>query len=83
VAKSIKKRKRKRSIRSPEIKKKQKFWSEFITDSGSSLWIEGKITKIYNNNRYELLYADGDYVDQHLEELYQSPPEDVDKISFN
>jgi len=56
------------------VKIGQKFWSEFFSPCRGNFWVEGKITQVWNRNLYELLYSDGDYVDQKFSELFLNPP---------
>jgi len=45
--------------------------------------VEGKVTNVWGKKRFELLYADGDYVDQDYEELYlRYPPETKSALSL-
>jgi len=63
-------KKRKRS----EISLHQILWSEFQSPKRGKFWCEGKVTNIWDKNSFEILYSDGDYVDQTRRELFSQPP---------
>jgi len=58
------------------IKKNKRVWSEFIYQSGERFWVEGRVSKVHDKKNFEVEYADGEWVDQPIQELFKSPPKD-------